>query len=363
MKKQNIEQKTKLTVLALIIGIIGLTVFSLIFFQYKLELIQKTESDEYVTYSKHYVLITDASDREYWKEVYDGALQEGKKNRAYIEWFGKDMDSIYTINDLLRIAIHASVDGIILPGEEMDKERETLINEAVGDGIPVITVKSDNSKSMRQCYVGINNYNLGQIYGEQVIRLIEKRIREKPAEESEKMEPQKEKDKLERSVYVLANSSLNKSNQSIILLAIQDKLDRKYGKKVPVTVKLVEVENDSTFAAEEIIRDYFVNESKTPDIMICLNPMYTQCAFQAAVDYNKVGKIEILGYYDSEPILNAVAKNIVDSTIAIHTERMGEACVKALFEYEKTGYVSSYESIDVQLITNSEAKRIISRPK
>lgn len=362
MKKKNIEQRTKLTVLALIIGIIGLTVFCLIFFQYKLQLVQKTERDEYTTYSKHYVLITDATEREYWNEIYEGALQEGKQNGEYIEWFGKSMDSIYEINDLLRIAIHASVDGIILPGEEQDQERETLINEAIGAGIPVITVKSDNSKSMRQCYVGINNYNLGQIYGEQIIKLIEKQtngVNEQLLEQ----EKSKEKNKLKKRVYVLANSTVKDPNQSIILLAIQDKLEEKYGTYIPVEVKLMEVENDSTFAAEELIRDYFVNSSKTPDIMVCLNPMYTQCAFQAAVDYNKVGQVEILGYYDSDSIVNAVAKNIIDSTIAIRTEEMGVACVKALFEYEKTGYVSSYESIDVHLITNSEAKRRMSQLK
>ena len=72
--------------------------------------------------------------------------------------------------------------------------------------------------------------------------------------------------------------------------------------------------------------------------------------------------MQILGYYDSETILNAVAKNIIYSTITLDAEQMGRLCVQALEEYRQTGYTNGYMAVDTRLITMEEAeKRLESR--
>ena len=60
--------------------------------------------------------------------------------------------------------------------------------------------------------------------------------------------------------------------------------------------------------------------------------------------------MNIIGYYDSDDILEAVSKNILQSTISIDTESMGKMSVQALQEYEKTGYVSTYMAVDSRMI-------------
>ena len=84
--------------------------------------------------------------------------------------------------------------------------------------------------------------------------------------------------------------------------------------------------------------------------MVCLTAIDTRCAYQAVVDYNKVGVIDIIGYYDSELILSAIQKDIIYSTMTIDAKQMGAYCVEALNEYMQTGQVSDYFSVDLYVI-------------
>ena len=67
--------------------------------------------------------------------------------------------------------------------------------------------------------------------------------------------------------------------------------------------------------------------------------------------------VQLLGYYDSPQILDALAKNILTVTITPDTQQMGQLCVEALDEYRQTGYTNGYTAVDVQLITPSDAKK------
>ena len=86
-------------------------------------------------------------------------------------------------------------------------------------------------------------------------------------------------------------------------------------------------------------------------MIICLDELSTSCVYQAVVDYNKVGQIDIIGYYDSEAILRAIERNVVRSTISIDTQEMGRCCIEAMNEYRENGYVSEYFSVGTNLIT------------
>ena len=59
---------------------------------------------------------------------------------------------------------------------------------------------------------------------------------------------------------------------------------------------------------------------------------------------------KVLGYYDSEKILNALSRNVLYSTLAVDTSEMGRYCVEALNEYVEMGNTSQYFSTDVTII-------------
>src|SRR5699024_55430 len=70
-----------------------------------------------------------------------------------------------------QIAIASRVDGIILYTDG-DSRISDLIDEAMEQGIPVVTVMNDDTESRRVSYVGVNHYQLGNICGEQGVELL-----------------------------------------------------------------------------------------------------------------------------------------------------------------------------------------------
>lgn len=300
-------------------------------------------------YDRHYVMITGREDGDFWDRVYESALAEGKRRGVYVERFGEDLAVEYDRNELLKLAMLASVDGIIVPGDE-EEETVALLQEAVEQGIPVVNVLEDSMGSSRQCFVGNNSYNLGQDYGRQILELLAKQEKEGDHVTSEN--PAK--------VMVLVDENRTDISQNLVLLGIREMLENE-GEGIPVTVEARPVDNSRSFSSEESIRDIFLNSEMLPDILVCLSAVHTRCAYQAAVDYNQVGTVQMLGYYDSEAILEAVSKNILYSTISLDTEQMGRLCVQALDEYVETGYTNNYMAVDTRLIRAEEAERLVNQ--
>jgi ribose transport system substrate-binding protein len=115
-------------------------------------------------------------------------------------------------------------------------------------------------------------------------------------------------------------------------------------------VKPVTVNTKSAFSSEEVIRSIIKDKENTTDLLVCLTALDTRCAYQAVVDYNKVGDIDMVGYYESDKILRAIKLNIVHSTMTIDANEMGENCIMALTEYRETNNVSDFYSVDIDVI-------------
>ncbi len=308
--------------------------------------LSRSEEREFEIYDRHYVMITGREDSDFWDRVYESAQEEGKERGVYVERFGEDLSVKYSRNELLRLAMQASVDGIIVPGDE-EEETIALLQEVVEQGIPVVNVLQDSTGSIRQCFVGNNSYNLGQDYGRQILELLAEKEDDNPQEG----EP--------ADVLVLVDETRMDTSQNLILLGIRETLEQAETEVGKAAVETSPVDNSRSFSSEESIRDIFLNSERLPDILVCLSAVHTRCAYQAAVDYNKVGTVQLLGYYDSDAILDAVAKKILYSTIAPDTEQMGRLCVQALDEYVETGYTNNYMAVDTHLIRAEEAERLV----
>lgn len=282
------------------------------------------------TYDKYYVIITDNHDSDFWQAVYEGASEYGLANNVYVEDLAASFSDSYTKEELMSIAIASRVDGIMLSADESE-EMTSLINEAVSKNIPVITLYNDSSSSKRISYVGVGNYNVGKEYGKQAISIA------KGLSTTEDFD-----------VVVLVSSSPT-SSQMMIYSGIQETMEQD-DLSTRLNLNTVKIDDTNTFTIEESIRDLFMDEN-VPDIIICLNELDTTCVYQAVVDYNKVGEVGILGFYDSEAILTGIDKNIINSTIRIDTKQMGEYCVDALLEYDKKGFTSEYFAVDIEVIT------------
>lgn len=333
--------RNKRTAIFLLAAVFALMLIGLTVFSYRIYIGTSRKIEQAAVYDRHYVMITGNEDSSLLDNVYESAREEGKKRGIYVERFGSGLAVEYDRDQLLKMAVDASVDGIIVTGDEQE-ETIARINDAVDHDIPVVTVFNDCSGSRRQCFVGSNYYHVGEEYGKH----IQKILRVSPKSYTQK-------------VLVLMEENPKDASGNLILLGMRERLENELGATRAVTIETAQVDNSGSFSAEEYIRDLFLDEAQVPDILICLSEVYTQCAYQAAVDYNKVGDVQLLGYYCSDQVLDALAKDIVKATITPDVQEMGRLCVQALDEYESTGYTNGYEVVDLQLVTAFDARGIL----
>lgn len=322
-KKNNYTGYLILTVLLIIIT----TTVGIVFFSFYIN--QFTTVLDAKQYDKYYVMIARDTNTSFWQSVYEGAYAAGLEENSYVDLLNGSFDKNYSRGDLMRIATASEVDGIIVAADESEEMTE-LINEAAAQGIPVVTLYGDNTQSDRCTFVGIGSYDLGREYGRQVLEIIQEE--ERPVK-----------------VMVLVNTYALDSGQNILYSGIQETIEKEKQEGTEIELSLVSVDDSNAFAVEESIRDIFMEE-ELPDIIVCLNELNTICVYQAVVDYNKVGQVNILGYYDSDTIIKAIDRNVIYATISIDTMQMGKYCVEALTEYNTFGNTSQYFIADIELI-------------
>ncbi|MCE5189806.1 MAG: substrate-binding domain-containing protein [Eubacteriales bacterium] len=329
--KKSSAYMTNLSVIAIIVMTL-VTLASVFLFRALIRRTMKLESGGNTFYTYHLAMITESQSDPFWKNVWLAANQEGALKDAYVEWIGSSFTEQYPLATQMEMALAAKVDGILIqPDGSVEITR--LISAAIDQGIPVITVMSDASGSGRQGFVGYNSYDLGQLYGQQV------RIAMAQAP-------------IDCHAVVLFGGDFSENAQNIIYSSMVESLEG-----ANVTLDVLAIDNTNVFSAEEAIRELVVSSpsgsSAAPDILVCLNATNTICAYQAVVDHNKVGDIQILGYYDSEEILSAVEKRIIQATVAVDANRVGAASVDALIEYLQFSRTSDFTPVDLNVVTTA----------
>lgn len=287
-----------------------------------------------VIYDKYYVMISDNHQSGYWKSVYEGACEYGMEKNVFVEDLASSFSSELSKEELMRIAIASRVDGIIVSADDSEELTE-LINEANMQGIPVVTMYNDAPNSNRISYVGVDNYNIGKEYGRQAVNVARGIYAETQEEDI--------------NVVVLVDQ-IPSSDQMMIYSSVQETFEAD-GLSSKLRLSMVKIDSTNAFSVEETIRDLFISDD-IPAIIICLSELDTTCVYQAVIDYNKVGLISILGYYDSDSILQGISRNIINSTIKIDAVQMGQYCVDSLVEYDNAGFTSQYFSVDFEVINS-----------
>lgn len=120
-----------------------------------------TSEDDLPNY--HFALIGEEMNHEYWRLVGQGAKTAEVNHDVYVEYGGPERSNPDEQLKLLDMAIKSKVDGIIV--QALNEQFTPLINQAVKKGIPVITIDTDSSESMRDVYIGTDNYLAGQLAG------------------------------------------------------------------------------------------------------------------------------------------------------------------------------------------------------
>ncbi|MBU5479531.1 substrate-binding domain-containing protein [Eubacterium sp. MSJ-13] len=289
--------------------------------------VKKSDKGNITEYSRHFAMIAQDYSGEFWNSVYESAKEYADKKGIFIEKIGENLSNGYTISDYMKICMAAKVDGIIIEPDG-SKEIESLINKAAKFGIPVVTVINDAPDTKRVSFIGINTYQMGQVYAKEISSLMDKRT---------------------RRVYILTEK--NTAKNDIIFAQIKSALLQGIGSRINISVEPYYIEDKAAFDIEEGIRNLFLNKAKLPDIVVSLSETASECVCQAAIDYNKVGRVKIVNYYSSTSTLKAIKKGIVSKTIELDEKQLGENSVQALSDYIDSGHVSDYISVDMNVIS------------
>lgn len=285
----------------------------------------------------YYVMITGDDESVFWEDVYTKARALCEQDNIELEILSTHLEGNYSAAELVGLAAISGVDGIIIKADESEAMYDA-INEASANGIPVVTVMEDSAVSSRKSFVQVGSYNIGREYGRQVLKNLKEG---------------------EYSILVVMEAGTRDSSQNLIMSGLQETIEAGSGIDKSVKFDVVAIDSQDSFAAEESIRKMLIPGSQTPDVMITLNELTTTCAYQAMIDFNRVGTVTLLGLGESDTIRKGISQGVIDATIAVNTDEMGTYCIEALNEYRQTGYVSEYYSVDTKLIT----KEIIDKEK
>lgn len=291
---------------------------------YELEL----QGQETVRYDRHYAFIS-ADTSSLWQDIFDNAGEIGAEKQDFVEWIGKDAPVEYSPEDCIRIASASGVDGIILY-KNASMDMTSLIDEAAREGIPTVTLFNDESGSGRISFVGANSYQMGEIYAGEVLKALHEG---------------------ENHILVLTADNVEEGGFSLLYSQMLQVLDagKQPDREAILTAHMINTQ--TSFDAEEDIRDIFLHSEQLPDIMVCLDPISTECAAQALIDYNEVGNISVIGYYASEAVADAVSKGIVQAALQVDAREIAQLCLEALDEYWTLGRVSNYFNISLSMVT------------
>lgn len=313
------------SIFIIILGVLVMMT-GMIYYKYYVTGLKISDTEEFREYGYHYAIISEEEDATFWDAIYQGASEKGREQNVYVEEMGRNLSKDYSLRDLFKIAISSKVDGIIL--EPNGREDITdLIKQADKGGIPVVTVLQDAPGSERKSYIGVNSYTQGQIYGKEVLDIVKTG---------------------KKNIVLLLSQNTTDTSQNMIYSNILEATN-----SYEVSVKSIVVNEESSFSSEEEIRKLIMDDNNPTDLLVCLTAADTLSAYQAVVDYNKVGQVDIIGYYYSDIILSAIEKDIIHSTMTIDANQMGAYCVEALTEYRETDNVSDYYSVEIDIINKS----------
>ena len=285
------------------------------------------------TYDRHYLFVSsDAS--QMLRDIYERTAFFCETSGAYLEWCARDTAGSYSAAECIDISIAMKADGIIVYPDG-SPDLTGAVERASAAGIPVVTIFRDLPDSGRVSYIGVSNYQVGDRYAGQLLSLMHNG----------------------RNAVCLLTDAGDSENETQMLYTQMVQAIRNgapSGKTMELRTESVDSRMD--FDAEEVIRDILLGKER-PDILICLNSVQTECAIQALIEYNLVGKVQVIGYYVTDQILQALRQDLIPVTMTIDTDALGEDCVQALDEYLKLGRVSSYYNIALYGITPTTVSR------
>ena len=149
----------------------------------------------------------------------------------------------------------------------------------------------------------------------------------------------------------------SQSDQDMLMYGFRTALKDKPGMEISV----VRTSSMGILSAEEIASNILL---EYPDItaFYCTTAMDTVGVAQVVVDMNKVGKVAIVGYDNTEEILRYIDKGVIYGTLASNPWDIGYNSVKAMVEAKTQSRTSGYVATAAYVIRRDNVGSYLNSP-
>lgn len=281
--------------------------------------LQANEKERY-----HFVLIAEQIDSPYWLEVYAGARAAAAELNAAVELAGSENFSIDQSTEQIDIATAAKLDGIATCVVDTVKTTDA-INRAVKSGIPVVTLEYDASSSQRQCFVGVNSYDLGQSFGQLAVKQM-----------------------ISGEIVILVSDDPQSTSlsENQIVSGLRD-----YLAPFPnIHLTTLEISRNSAFSAERSIRDMLRGTPTGVSTIVSLNVEDTLRVVEVLIDYGQASLINVFGYQENADVLEYIKSGLIQTVIASDPYQIGYDSIQALAEIQTNDRTNDYIPSDLVTI-------------
>jgi ribose transport system substrate-binding protein len=253
-------------------------------------------------YRYHFVLIAQATEESYLRQVYHGMAELIRREKVGMEFYGLNLADHQETKQVLEMAVLAQTDGILLATSHAT-DFQPLLTEAAVKKIPLVTLANALETAERVSFVGVTAYDLGFRTGQAFQQAVSKPT----------------------AAALLINSNFSKASNSQYLKGFQQAI-HPYPK---LRIGLIVNSKGESISAEEqtqtILRDH-------PEIqaIICSNPNDTLGVAKLVVDLNRVSQITIIGAGLTTEIANYLRRQVIRSVLADDPAALGAQGLAAL---------------------------------
>ncbi|WBW98225.1 substrate-binding domain-containing protein [Oceanirhabdus sp. W0125-5] len=260
----------------------------------------------------------------FWQEVIDGVRKGAEEYNVMVEYNAPRFTNIEEQLKYIDIAVLSNVDGIITHTFN-NKDYREVIDRAKEKGIPVIVVENDLPNSNIDAFVGANSFQLGEKAAKLMIKatggIADIAVIEGGGYED--------------------NSSANDNKINGFISSLKDSR----------FMNVIETKSSKLgiLSAEEITANILKN-NESVDAIYTTNSIDTMGAAQAIIDHNKVGKVKLVGYGDTEEIKRLIEQGVVYGTIIGNPNEIGLKSVETLVQIKEGKSVSTFIDTGFRII-------------
>lgn len=270
-----------------------------------------------------YILIAEQVDSPFWLEAYQGARAAAAQVGAVVELAGSEKYTADRSAELIKIATAARLDGIATCVVDPDLVRQA-IDAAVDTGIPVVTMGYDAVDSKRQCFIGVNGYDLGHIFGKLLATSV---------------------DNSQIVALVSKDPTSSVLSEDQIIAGLRDYLAEYPG----LSLNTLEIDRTSAFSADNAIRDLLIKNQTPVSTIISLNVDDTLRVAETLTEYGQT--TNILCYQENTDILEYIKSGLIQAALASDPYKIGYDSIMALAEIKKNNRTNEYIPSSIVTIT------------